>query len=161
MCAGHGAVKREKTSLASAAGEQAPGHSPGRLSQWTRIRLRRRTVDGPSTPASVLGGDHDLLLGRCRLGVVALHPAACRLDVARVQVAEVDLARRRIGGLIGLGRPAEPAAVLHHSARAVRLVFGVRATLDLELLFEPALSLDQPLGARAWDRPGLLRATLI
>src|SRR4051812_2567809 len=59
---------------------------------------------------------------------LAVHPAARRLDVARVRVAEVDLGRWHIGELIGLRRTAESAAVLHHPARAVGLVIGVRAT---------------------------------
>jgi len=52
--------------------------------------VRRGDVD--------LGGDDDLILGADRLGVVALHPTARRLDVARVQVGEVDLALRRPAG---------------------------------------------------------------
>ena len=80
-----------------------------------------------------------------RLGVVALHPAARRLDVARVGIGQVDLARRRVGRLVGLGRAAEAAPVLHHPARAVGLVFGVRAPLDVEVLLEPAPGFDQPL----------------
>ena len=66
-----------------------------------------------------------------------------------------------LGRLIGLGRTAEAAAVLHHPARAVGLVFGVRAPLDSELLVQPTARLQQPLRARAWDRPGLFGAPLI
>ena len=64
-----------------------------------------------------LGGDDDLILGRHRLGVVALHPPARGLDVARVEIAEVDLARRdRAAAANGLRRTAEAAAVLHPPA---------------------------------------------
>ena len=66
-----------------------------------------------------------------------------------------------LGRLIGLGRTAEAAAVLHHPARSVGLIVGVRAPLDSELFLEPTTRLGESLRARAWDRPGLLGAPLI
>ena len=100
-----------------------------------------------------LGGDDDLILGRHRLGVVALHPAARGLDVARVQVAEIDLARRRRRRLERLRRAAEASAVLHRAARPVVLVGLVGLALDPVLFFQPAPGLPEPVGPVARDRP--------
>ena len=96
-----------------------------------------------------LGGDDDLFLGRDRLGVVALHPSARCLDVARVGVGEVDLALRLLGRLIGLGRTvrAQPAAVAHPPVPSVVLVGLIGAALDLVVFFETALGLFETLGA--------------
>jgi hypothetical protein len=90
-----------------------------------------------------LGGDDDLILGGDRLGVVALHPTARRLDVARVQVGEVDLALRRRRWCVGLGRAvrAQPAAVAHPPVAAVILVGLVGPALDPVLFFQAALGL--------------------
>jgi hypothetical protein len=52
---------------------------------------------------------------------------------------------------------AEPATVLHHPRRSIGLVFGVRATLDRQILFESALGLDQPLGQRPRHRASSAR----
>jgi hypothetical protein len=67
----------------------------------------------------------------------------------------------RVRWLIRLRRAAEPATVLHHPRRPIGLVFGVRATLDRQILFEAALGLDQPLGQRARHRPSVLGAPLV
>jgi hypothetical protein len=106
-------------------------------------------------------GDHDLPLVRRRLRVVALHPPARGLDVARVGIGQVDLARRRVRWLIGLRWPAEAAPVLHHATRPVGLVFGVRSPLDGEVLFEPALGFNEALGARTGHRPCFLGAPVV
>ena len=98
--------------------------------------------------------DHDLVLVADCLGVVALDVAARRLDVPRVRVGDVDLARRRRRRLVGRRRPAEAAAVLHHPARAVGLVSRVRAAVHVVILFQPPLALPQPLRARLRDRLG-------
>jgi hypothetical protein len=76
------------------------------------------------------GREDDLVLCRRRLGVVALHPAARGLDIARVQIAEVDLSRRRRRQLKRLRRTAELLAVLVNAARAVGLIGGVGLALD-------------------------------
>lgn len=107
------------------------------------------------------GGNHDLALVGRRLGVVALHPPARRLEVARVRIGDVDLARRRLGRLIGLRRAAEPAPVLHHPARAVGLVSLVRAAVHVVVFFEPTLALVQPPWARPRNRPGFGGALLV
>ncbi len=95
------------------------------------------------------------------LGVVALDPAARRLDVARVGVGDVDLPLRCRRRRVGRRRLAEAAAVLHHSACAVGLVIGVRALLDLVVFLEPPLRLGQPFRPRARDRPGLGSSLLV
>jgi hypothetical protein len=83
-----------------------------------------------------LGGDHDLLLCRRRLRVVALHPPARNLDVGRVQVAEVDLARRHPRRLIGtsLAAPRKPVQRLAASRQLFdhrdHLACGRRAADD-------------------------------
>jgi hypothetical protein len=94
---------------------------------------------------SYLRRDHDLLLVRGRLGVVALHVAAWGLEVARVGVCHVDLPGRHHRRLPRLRRPAEAAAILHHPARAIGLIVGVGAALDLVLLLPAALGLLEPL----------------
>src|ERR671910_80015 len=93
----------------------------------------------------------------------ALHPTARRLDVARVQVTEVDLALRGLGRLVGLGRAvsAQPPPILHPAVAAVVLVGGVGVELDLVVFLQPALSLLEPLGPRPGDRARLPRAALI
>ena len=53
----------------------------------------RRLLDEPAPQHH-----HDLIFGADRLGVVALHPTAQRLDVARVEIGQVDLPCRRLGG---------------------------------------------------------------
>ena len=65
------------------------------------------------------------------------------------------------GGGVRVRRAAEAAAVLHHPARAVGLVVGVRLTLDLVFLLKPSLRLPQPVWPRPRDRPCLGGALLV
>ena len=108
-----------------------------------------------------LGGDHDLVLVGDGLRVVALQePAAARaLDDVRVGVGEVDLALRRRGRRVGIGRAAEAAPVLHAPA-AVALVGAVGAHLAPQLFIQPPLGFLETLAAAARHRPRLLRALL-
>src|SRR4051794_12679001 len=87
--------------------------------------------------------------------------AACALRAPASQAATATRHRGRITKTTHTSSDRPAAPVLHHPARAVGLVFGVRAPLDVEVLFEPAPGLEQPLGARARHRPGLLRAPLV
>ena len=107
-----------------------------------------------------LGGDDDLILGADRLGVVALHPAARGLDVARIEIAEIDLAFGRRRRRKRLRRTAELLAVLVDAARAIGLIGGVGPALDAVFLLESALGLPEPVGPIARDRPRL-RGTLV
>jgi hypothetical protein len=94
------------------------------------------------------------------LGVVALHPPAEGLDVARVRVGGVDLpgrCRRRLKGLRGT---TELPAGLVDAARPIGLIFGVGADLDAVLFFEPALGLAHSRRTRRRNRSGLLHAAL-
>src|SRR4051794_39157949 len=86
------------------------------------------------------------------LGVVALHPAARRLDIPGVRVSEIDLARRcsRAAG-------ADPADGqrgdrLHPPAGAIGLISRVRLALDPVLLLQAPLGVLQAFGTRAGDR---------
>ena len=45
-----------------------------------------------------LGGDHDLLFGHDRLGVIALHVAAERLQAAAVRISDVAVPAGSVGG---------------------------------------------------------------
>jgi hypothetical protein len=85
-----------------------------------------------------LGGDHNLLLGRDRLRVIALHVSARRLHVLRVRVRDVDLSRRYVWWLVGIRRATEAPPVLHHPARTVGLISLVRGALDSEFLLQSA-----------------------
>ena len=98
-----------------------------------------------------LGGDDDLLLVADRLGVVALKKAARGLQRPGVRVGDVDLSGRLLGWRVGLGRRAEPAAVLHPTRRAVGLVGGVRAHLGGELFLQAPLGLANPGRTRLRD----------
>src|SRR5206468_10472563 len=107
--------------------------------------------------------DNNLIDRGDGLCVVALHPPARRLDVPRVQVAEVDLALRALRRLVGLGRAmrSEPPAVLHAAVAAVVLVGGVGVELDLVVFLQPALGLLEAFGPRPGDRARLPRAALV
>ena len=65
------------------------------------------------------------------------------------------------GRLVGLRRRAEPAAVLHHPARAIGLVGLVGAAVHVVLFLQAALPLAQPGRARLRNRPGLGGAPLV
>src|SRR6516225_11473146 len=86
-----------------------------------------------------LGGDHDVLVVDRGLGVVALdRRLARRLDDARVGVGGIDLARRRLGRLVGVGRSRETPPVARPAA-TIGLVGLVRALFEEMLLLQPAL----------------------
>ena len=75
----------------------------------------RLEVGGVKRLGRDLGGDHDLLRRHGGLRVVALHPAARRLQVARVRVGDVDPAHRLLGQRVWLD--VRPGA--GHPPRAV------------------------------------------
>jgi len=108
-----------------------------------------------------LGGDHDLILGAHRLGVVALHPAARGLDVARIEIAEIDLAFGSRWRRKRLGRASELLAVLVDPARPIGLIGRVGPALDPVLFLEPTLSLPEAVGPVARDQPRLGGALVI
>src|SRR4051794_24341357 len=80
------------------------------------------------------------------LGVIALHPTARGLDVARVGITDIDLAGRLLGRPVGLGRRPEATAVLHHPARPVSRITGVRGALGPQLFLQAPPGLRDPRG---------------
>src|SRR5215207_9366285 len=106
-----------------------------------------------------LGGEHDLAFADDGLGVVALHPTARGLEVARVGVGDVDLARRLRAERIGLDVVARadhpPRPVAGDPGRMPGGMLGDDVAFECPVLFQPSLALDQAFVAVARDRLGL------
>src|SRR3954463_7978664 len=118
----------------------------------------RRQVGGVERFGADLGSEDDLAFADDGLGVVALHPSARRLEIARVRVGDIDLARRLRRQRIGLDVVARadhpPRPIAGDTGRKPGPMLSDDVSLKLPVLTQPAPALDQPLGAAARDLLG-------